>query len=135
MTRNEKKMEALKRMYALELDQQSIMDFALMDKCTVSQSPDGDCGWPSAKLQKAVDSIEEKYGILVYYMIIARTPVGTIVSMLHVSDHPDEWPSDWKDLERLTPMVRTENLDIPEYSEFGCISVEKKNGSLVMLPE
>lgn len=87
--------------------------------------------------QRYVDAIkdfESKYdGFLVYHAIETNTPMGETLSLLYVSDDPDNWPGE--SLCQNYVSSYTINFTHPELSEFGDIAISKygESGAIVRL--
>ena len=66
---------------------------------------------------------EEKYNAVVYHVIHSFTNIGELESYLFVSDRPDEWETDRKDLKSGQPLAWVYNYDEPDWPELGYIGV------------
>lgn len=80
--------------------------------------------------QKIVKAFEKKYKGLVYHVIHNIYEFGECYSLLYVSENPEEWEDDKKDLEDGYAFVYVKNMDDDFCSEFGSIAVEQVNGGL-----
>ena len=69
--------------------------------------------------------LEEKHNMLVYCIITTGTSMGTMESLLFVSDYEEEWEDEHVDLEDGYALTWTENLTYPACSEFGSIGFTK----------
>lgn len=83
--------------------------------------------------EQAVKKFEKKHpNYLVYHAIESITTQGKFLSLLYVSDDKEEWKS-----ERIegnnSIMSYVLNFDIPDYSEFGYIVIDRymESGALV----
>lgn len=83
--------------------------------------------------EQAVKKFEKKHpNYLVYHAIESITTQGKFLSLLYVSDDKEEWES-----ERIegnnSIMSYVLNFDIPDYSEFGYIVIDRymESGALV----
>lgn len=77
----------------------------------------------------AVKEIEDKYNILVYHCILNHTEFGDWLSMLFVSDNPENWVEERNSL--ITGIVKTFVYDFGNFeSDFGDIEIAGKNGGL-----
>ena len=68
---------------------------------------------------------------LVYHVIKSKTSFGLLYSLLYVSDTEDEWEMDFENIKEHCPFVYVINKTVPEYSEFGSITILPRNGGLV----
>lgn len=81
---------------------------------------------------QAVKSVEEKYNIFVYHCILNYTEFGEWLSMLYVSDTPDNWQDEKLELKSGTPFAYVYTFD--EFSsEFGPIEIASASGGLTRL--
>ncbi len=67
---------------------------------------------------------------MAYHAIYNGAAVGALLSILFVSSDEEEWELDKRDMEAGYPMAYVFNLDIPEFSEYGSISVKNVDGIL-----
>uniref|UniRef100_UPI00307DF28E hypothetical protein n=1 Tax=Ruminococcus bicirculans (ex Wegman et al. 2014) TaxID=1160721 RepID=UPI00307DF28E len=63
-----------------------------------SAPPLGTCSQLEGEQLERVRKFEEKYNAVVYHVIHSFTNIGELESYLFVSDRPDEWETDRKDL-------------------------------------
>lgn len=131
-TREELKAEALKRMEALELNEMLIRFFEKFDDLTAVAYPRGGLLQPTKEMIKLVKEAEEKFDMLVYYMIYADTSIGRLLFMLYVMNEPESWRFDWSDIKKQIPSFWVANMDEPLFSEFGNQLIEKKNGIVLI---
>lgn len=129
--RDVKKSEAARRLEKLEANEEVIQGFLEHDLIPISfNGVDNIYGLNKGAVDR-IKTFEDNYNALVYYVIFAPTGVGDMESYLFVSDYEEEWEMDWEDLESSYAMTWTENLDHPEWSEFGSISFSKtRSGAL-----
>ena len=135
-TAAERKQEAIKRLYMLNLHPNVLRDFK---QGTLNRSDRGQFGpltigalfWLSDKEQEKVKEIEEEYGITVYHLTHERMVFGELYDLLYVSSHKDEWERDRQDLKDGTPCVYVLNMDDPLSSEFGDIGIRSVGGGLI----
>ena len=80
-------------------------------------------------LQKIQD-IEELYNIKIYYGILTHFDFGDVLSLLYVSNDPNDWQIERNDLTDGVPFVYALNLTDEWMSEFGGIQIESNNGGL-----
>jgi len=79
-----------------------------------------------------VKKFEAKHNALVYHAIYTVAEFGDCLSLMFVSQNPDEWEYDREDLSDYNqPMVFVENLNDPSCSEFGYIEVRPFIGGLM----
>ncbi len=126
--RDVKQREAAKRLAKLEVKEEAIQNFLENDLIPISfHGVDTLYGLNKGSMDR-IKTFEDKYNGLVYYVIFTPTGVGNMESYLFVSDYEEEWEMDWNDLDDSYAMTWTENLDHPEWSEFGSISFSKTRG-------
>lgn len=81
---------------------------------------------------ETVKEIENKYSIYVYHCILNHTEFGDWLSMLYVSNSPDEWKDERLELQTGTPYAYVYTFD--EFnSEIGPIQIAGINGGLTRL--
>lgn len=131
ISREEKKIEAIKRMKELDIFEDAIKQFQDDDVVMVSEPPAGALYWLDDEQKVMVAEFEEKYNALVYIVIRAYTNFGKCDSMLYVSDYQEEWEMDNDDVIDGYAMTYTVNHDAPECSEFGSIAIKKRFGGLI----
>ena len=129
ITREMMKEEAVKRMKKLRIVGNAISEFKSDDIVNVSRG--GFLYWLDDGYKKLVSDFEKEYGGVVYHCIESHTEIGKLLSVLYVSCHPEEWPSDMEDLKDGYLFVYVFNLDCDYFSEFGCIGVAGRYGGLV----
>lgn len=127
--KEDKKKEAYRRMTELQLNINGIQEFMKEDVLNISW-----CGSlihlddeQTAKVQK----FEEKYDVLVYHVIQNDTYLGTMLTLLFVSDQPREWEQDRAYVKARNPFAYVVNLDDDTQSEFGSVQVETHAGVIV----
>lgn len=126
--REDKLEEAVKRLEKLEIRDDMIQNFLEHDLIPISfNGVDTLYGLDKGAVDR-IKTFEDNYNGLVYYVIFTPTGVGNMESYLFVSDYEEEWEMDWNDLDDSYAMTWTENLDHPEWSEFGSISFSKTRG-------
>jgi hypothetical protein len=121
VTREEKITEAIKRMKAMEIYQPIIKSFGKEGLIGMSEPPVGAFYWVEGKELDEIRKWEDEHDALVYLVVRSFTTFGTMDSYLYVSDYPDEWEMDWKDLEQHIQTAYVVNRDAPDCSEFGSI--------------
>ena len=136
-----KRMEAMKRMINLGLMEQIVEEFVDENKIEYSEPVKmggmkfGALYWVSnePEWEKQVEEFEAEYNALVYHAVHSYTTFGECLSLLYVSDYPDEWEYDNEDIKDGYVMTYTINLDYPDCSEFGSIVVREAGGGLVRI--
>lgn len=83
--------------------------------------------------QKIVDKFEKGHNAVVYHMIHNVFEFGECYTILYVSQDEDEWEEDKQDLQDGYAMAYVENVDCPEFSEFGSVAIKPSIGGLVRL--
>lgn len=119
------KAEALVRMKLLGIFPETIKQFDRDGKVSVSEPPLGAFYWAEGWDLDRIEQFEEDQNALVYLIIRSYTAYGKMDSYLYVSHNEDEWESDREDLRNRLPVAYTLNLDDPQLSELGYISIEK----------
>ena len=125
-----KKAEAIKRMKALDIYEETIRQFK-EGLVSCSEPPYGANFWLDDDQEKFVKEFEAEYNAIVYFIIRSYTNFGQLDSILYVSDHKEEWEMDDEDIKDGYAVAYVRNYDVPEYSEFGTIAVENRFGGLV----
>lgn len=77
-----------------------------------------------------VKEIEDKWNITVYSVIHSYQEFGELYDLIYVSQHEEEWYMDNDMMEDNIVMSYCVNKSIPEFSEFGSISIENIKGGL-----
>ena len=88
-----------------------------------SAPPLGTCSQLEGEQFERVRKFEENYNAVVYHVIHSFTNIGELESYLFVSDRPDEWETDRKDLKSGQPLAWVYNYDEPDWPELGYIGV------------
>lgn len=137
VSREEKKIEAIKRLSRMGIIKDAIDQFEKEDIVMVSEQTDfggyhiGALYWLNNELSNRVEDFEAEYDSLVYLVVRSYTEIGVLDSYFYVSDHKDEWDMDYDDLSDGYAMVYVYNQDIPEFSEFGSIGWKEAGGGIV----
>ena len=131
ISREMKKVEAIKRMRVLDIIDDAIQQFTDDDVVMVTEPPMGGLYWLNDEEKKMVKEFEEENNALVYMVVRAFTQFGKCDSLLYVSDYDDEWEFDNEDIADGYVMTYTINHDAPDCSEFGSIAVKKMFGGLL----
>lgn len=124
------KQEAIERMEMLGISPTAIKIFEEDGEVGLSVSPAFPICEITPEYKKLIDKWEEKTGSMAYHAIYNGAAVGALLSILFVSSDEEEWELDKRDMEAGYPMGYVFNLDIPEFSEYGSISVKNVDGIL-----
>ena len=132
MNKEERFIEAIKRMKLLKLDNSCIEAFV---KGKVWESEGyGALYEVNQKEQELIDNFEKNHpNCLVYHMIHNIFEFGECYSMLYVSGDKEEWEQDKDDIKEGYVFAYVENIDNDWCSEFGSIAVKPSIGGLVRL--
>lgn len=129
MNKTEQKAEAILRMKKLGLFKPTIDKFIKNNHISISET--NGVLYNLNEYQKLlVNQFEHKYKALVYHMIRNQTKFGDLLSMIYISNQPDEWEFDQDDLNEGLVYAYVHNLTNPEFSEFGQIKVRPRFGGL-----
>lgn len=131
ISRENKKVEAIKRMRVLGIFGPTIQQFNRENLVSYSEPPMGANYWLDDEQARIVREFEKEYNALVYFAIRSYTEFGKLDSFLYVSDHEEEWEMDSEDIAYGYALAYVHNYDIPEYSEIGSIAVQNRFGGLV----
>ena len=129
VTKEMMKAEAIKRMNMLRLHRNAIEEFETEDKLNLSLG--GFLYWLNDSQKEMIASFEERNNCMAYHCIESNTEFGKLLSVLYVSNHPEEWSFDIEDLKEGYPIAYVFNLDDDCLSEFGSIGVVNRFGGLV----
>ena len=121
MNRDIQKAEAASRMRSLGIFEPIVKDFEENDNVQYYEAPLGAAYWLPENIKAVVKSFEEEYGTLVYGVIKTRTTIGTMWSMLYVSQHEGEWGYDRGDMRLGQAYAYVYNESDPDMSEIGLI--------------
>ena len=128
-----KKREAIKRMYALDIYEEAIKHFEYDGTLNYSEPPMGINYWLDDEQKKIVKDFEQVHNALVYFAIRSYTNIGIMDSFLFVSDYQEEWVLDNNDIRNGYAYAYVYNYDVPEYSEIGMIGIQSIFGGLVRI--
>ena len=132
VTRENKKIEAINRMKALDLFEPCIKAFENRDEVQLTEMTGGLYEFSrDEELNAKIKEFEEEYNVLVYHVIHTYTNFGEMYSFLYVSNYQEEWEMDNKDIQVNYVMSYVWNKDYPDFSEFGSIGIRQKFGGLV----
>lgn len=127
--KEDKKKEAYRRMTELQLNINGIQEFMKEDILNISSG--GSLMHLDDEQTAIVHRFEEKYDVLVYHVIQNDTYLGTLLTLLFVSDQPGEWEQDRAYIKARNPLTYVINLDDETQSEFGSVKVETHAGVIV----
>lgn len=130
ISREEKKIEAIKRLKAMGIIDDAINQFKEEDTVMVSENPFGFLYWANGKQKNVIKQFESKHNALVYLCNYCPTEIGKFLSLFYVSDHKEEWEMDNADITDGYAMVYCANLNWPDGSEFGTIAFKSINGGV-----
>ena len=130
MERNIQKQEAIHRMKMLNLHGNVLREFEQEDRLNMSEYG-GFLYWLDSDQQAIVDEFEAEWNALVYHVIHSYTNIGEMLTLLYVSNYPEEWEYDRLDLAEGYPLAYVKNLDDPYLSEIGSVGIECRIGGLI----
>ena len=125
ISREEKKSEAIIRMKALGIFPDTVKQFKDDGYVSISEPPFGAFFWAEGDDLQRIRDFEDQNNTLVYLVVRSHTNIGKLDSYLYISDCSEEWERDREDIQNMEPLVYVYNHDMPEYSEFGYIAIEK----------
>ena len=127
-----KKVEAIKRMKALDFYKPYINLFEKDNKIFLSEMTGGVYEFDEdEELNAKVKAFEEENDALVYHVIRTMTQFGELYNFLYVSDYEEEWEMDNADIEAGYALAYVWNKTDEWCSEFGSIGVRGKFGGIV----
>lgn len=118
--------EAVDRMKLLKLESRVISDFK-KGKLYISDDNGSLQQEVPSDYLKLIKMQEKKYNIIVYYAVFSISCGYNMLNLLYVSDEKDEYKDDRHLLKTMSPYVHVINLDVPEFSEVGRISLSNNN--------
>ena len=123
VTRGQQCGEALKRMHLLKLNEKAISIFKESRKVYCSENTYLRAA--NEKELKMIEQYEEKFGALVYHIIHSDGILGfgETYEMLNVSPYREDWSYERATIKNGTPICRSENITMPDYSESGRIGL------------
>lgn len=131
VSREDKKVEAIKRMRAMKIFPDAIKQFAEDDVVMVSEPPIGGLYWLNDEQKKMVQDFENEWNALAYLVVRSFTNLGTMDSIFYVSDYEGEWCMDDADIKENYACVYVVNHDAPDCSEFGTITWKNAGGGIL----
>lgn len=129
--RDDKRLEAIKRMKKMNLFAPAIKQFAEDHTVMMSEPPIGGLYWLNAEQKKMVQDFENEWNALVYLVVRTHTNLGIMDSLFYVSDHKEEWSMDNDDLAENCACVYVVNHDMSDCSEFGTITFRNVGGGIL----
>lgn len=129
-TVDEAKKEAIERMKILKLFKNVITDFKDDDRLNKSEDL-GFLYWLYGEEEEMVKEFEKEHECVVYHVILSRTNIGTMYSLLYVSLDDEEWEEDRADLQNGQVLAYVVNKAAPECSKIGYICIKPQIGGLV----
>ena len=131
VSREIKKVEAIKRMKAMNIYSDAIKQFKNADIVMVSEPPLGGLFWLNDEEKEMVSKFEQENNALVYLVVRSFTNLGIMDNIFYVSDYQDEWFMDNADLDENYACVYVINYDMPDCSEFGTIAWKSVGGGVL----
>jgi hypothetical protein len=132
VTRENKKVEAIKRMQALGLFRPCIKAFEKHDELQLTEPNGGLYEFSdNEELNAKIKEFEEEYNALVYHVIHTYTQFGELYNFLYVSDYEEEWEYDNADVKEGYAIAYVWNKTDEWMSEIGGIAVRELFGGLV----
>ena len=134
VTIENKKVEAIKRMNALNLFKPCIKSFDKNNEVQLTEPTGGLYEFSDdAELNAKIKEFEEQYNALVYHVIHTYTQFGELYSFLFVSDYEEEWEMDNADIKDGYVIAYVWNKTDDWMSEMGSIVVQERFGGLVRI--
>lgn len=130
ISRETKKIEAIKRLKSMNIIEDVIKQFEEEDTVMVSENPYGFIYWLNNSQKELVSKFETERNSLVYLANLCNTEFGRLLSLFYVSDHEEEWELDNEDISDGYALVYCINIDAPDLSEFGTIAFKSINGGI-----
>lgn len=132
VARENKKVEAIKRMRVLGLFRPCIKAFEKYDELQLTEPNGGLYEFSDdAELNAKIKEFEEEYNALVYHVIHTYTQFGELYNFLYVSDYEEEWEYDNEDVKAGYAVAYVWNKTDEWMSEIGGIAVRELFGGLV----
>jgi len=127
LTKEEQKKEALRRMKALQLHKDVVDAFEKEGRLIYSGYGKGILSQvENEQWLSCIRAFEEKYNAIVFHIIHDVTDEYSLLTMLYVSQHKDEWTDEIK-----RGVAYVENLSKPHCSDVGSVQIQStKYGGL-----
>ena len=126
----EAKKEAIERMKILKLFKNVITDFKDDDRLNKSEDI-GFLFWLYDEEEEMVKKFEKEHECIVYHVILSRTNIGIMYSLLYVNLEDEEWEEDRVDLQNGQVLAYVANKNASEFSGIGYIGIKPQIGGLV----
>lgn len=117
----EKRAEAVLRMKRMGVCEETINQFEQENLVSTSEPPHGVFYWVTPEERQVIREFEAEHDALVYLVIRSYTTIGQMDSYLYISDDPDEWEDDRRDIDDHEALAYVRNIDDPWCSELGRI--------------
>lgn len=124
------KQEAIERMKRLGISSTAISLFEEDGDIALSVNPYRLAYGIMPEYKKLIDKWEAESGCMTYHAIYTVTRVGALLSLLFVSSNEVEWELDRENIDEGYPTAYVLNLNTPDFSGYGAISVENIDGVL-----
>lgn len=127
ISREDKMSEAIARMNSLNISPEIIRQFEQEGIISISEPPVGAFYHADNETLKRIRKFEEENNVLVYLVVRSHSNSDKMDSYIFVNDYEEEWETDRQEIAnpRGGIFAYVYNYDIPEYSEFGSIGVQK----------
>ena len=131
-SKEELKEQALKSMKLLHLHKNVINEFK--EDQTLNRSEYfGALYWLTDEQKKIVKEFEEEYGYLVYHVILNQSPVGEVITLLHIPTEKMFWKQEFDDLAKGKVFAYVVYPKAQAYTEFYNIKIRPQFGGVVRL--
>lgn len=118
VSRENKKIEAINRMKALDLFKPCIKAFENRDEVQLSEMTGGLYEFSRDEdLNAKIKEFEEEYNTLVYHVIHTYTNFGELYSFLYVSDYEEEWEMDNEEIYKTITQCLMYGIKIAQISQ------------------
>lgn len=132
VSKEAKKVEAIKRMKALDLYAPYIKAFKDKDEIFMSEMTGGVYEFSeNTALVDKVKEFEAEHNALVYHVIRTVTQFGELYTFLYVSDYEEEWALDNADIKAGYALAYVWNTESDWCSEFGEVGVTGYCGGII----
>jgi hypothetical protein len=137
ISKEEMKLEALKRMEMLDIHAETIRQFK--DEGLLSYSVAGVNYWFSDEHKNIIDKFEKSENCLVYYGLCTKGHLDPMMILFYVSNYGEdlnsrnEWLIDRHELHEGNCLAYVHNLKDERLSEIGYVSFKPLNGGLIKI--
>lgn len=128
---NELKQEALERMKILKVDE-NIIKFFENYNIVYKTDPKGGASQLTDREKAIVKKYEDRWNILVYYLIHTSKELGEEYHLLFVAKNKDEWKAEKEDLKEGKVLTQKLVLDFVTEDETNYIKVYSKKGAMAI---